>query len=95
MPYLETEMRKLEIEEVEMAKKKVKEMNGRLQVAALDVTKLALMRPDGHPGPYMYPNPFADGIKEKVQNDCVHWCMPGPIDTWNAILLEIVKKWKD
>ncbi|KAJ3700532.1 hypothetical protein LUZ61_004237 [Rhynchospora tenuis] len=94
MPYLEKEMRKLGIEEVEMARKKVKEMGGRLTVEALDVTKLALLRPDGHPGPYMFPNPFANGIKERVQNDCVHWCMPGPIDTWNAILLEIMKKWK-
>jgi xyloglucan O-acetyltransferase len=95
MPYLETEMHNSEIEEVELAKKKVRELGGRLRVEALDVTKLALMRPDGHPGPYMFPNPFADGIKEKVQNDCVHWCMPGPIDTWNTILLEIMKKWRD
>lgn len=49
-----------------MAKKKVKDMGGRLTVASLDVTKLTLMRPDGHPGSYMYPNPFADGIKEKI-----------------------------
>ncbi|KAF3329676.1 Protein ALTERED XYLOGLUCAN 4 [Carex littledalei] len=70
---------------------KVKE---KLTVAAFNVTKLALMRPDGHPGPYMYPNPFANGIKEKIHNDCLHWCMFGPIDTWNAILLEIIKKWE-
>jgi xyloglucan O-acetyltransferase len=93
MPYLEKEMRKAVIEEVAMAVKEVKEMDGRLRIEALDVTKLALLRPDGHPGSYMYPNPFADGMKKNVRNDCVHWCMPGPIDTWNAILLELMKRW--
>ncbi|KAJ4811038.1 Protein trichome birefringence [Rhynchospora pubera] len=95
MPHLENEMRKLAIEEVARAVKDVKEMNGWLRIEALDVTKLTFLRPDGHPGPYMFPNPFANGIKEGVPNDCVHWCMPGPIDTWNAILLELMKRWKD
>ncbi|KAJ4747610.1 Protein trichome birefringence [Rhynchospora pubera] len=95
MPHLENEMRKLAIEEVARAVKDVKEMNGWLRIEALDVTKLTFLRPDGHPGPYMFPNPFANGIKEGVPNDCVHWCMPGPIDTWNAILLELMKRWND
>ncbi|KAG1364057.1 protein ALTERED XYLOGLUCAN 4 [Cocos nucifera] len=90
MEYMDAEMRKIEVEEVAAAAKS----GGRLRIEALDVTKLALLRPDGHPGPYMYPNPFADGIKEKVQNDCVHWCLPGPIDAWNEILLEMIKRWK-
>ncbi|KAJ4818858.1 Protein trichome birefringence [Rhynchospora pubera] len=88
MPHLENEMRKLAIKEAARAVKDVKEMNGWLRIEALDVTKLTFLRPDGHPGPYMFPNPFANGIKEGVPNDCVHWCMPGPIDTWNAILLD-------
>ncbi|KAJ4772253.1 Protein trichome birefringence [Rhynchospora pubera] len=95
MPHLENEMRKLAIEEAARAVKDVKEMNGWLRIEALDVTKLTFLRPDGHSGPYMFPNPFANGIKEGVPNDCVHWCMPGPIDTWNTILLELMKKWKD
>ncbi|XP_010928570.1 xyloglucan O-acetyltransferase 2 isoform X1 [Elaeis guineensis] len=95
MEYMDAEMRKIEVEEVEAAASKgAAKSGGRLRIEALDVTKLALLRPDGHPGPYMYPNPFADGIKEKVQNDCVHWCLPGPIDTWNEILLEMIKRWK-
>ncbi|KAJ3707547.1 hypothetical protein LUZ61_011252 [Rhynchospora tenuis] len=95
MPHLENEMRKLAIEEVARAVKDVKEMNGLLRIEALDVTKLTFLRPDGHPGPYMFPNPFGNGIKKEVPNDCVHWCMPGPIDTWNAILLELMKRGKD
>ena len=59
----------------------------------LDVTKLALLRPDGHPGAYMNPFPFANGInpKKPVQNDCVHWCMPGVVDTWNEIFIQMLK----
>ncbi|KAL5122401.1 Protein ALTERED XYLOGLUCAN 4 [Glycine soja] len=91
---MDAEIRKIEIEEVENAKAKASEFRGfRLEV--LDVTKLALLRPDGHPGPYMNPFPFAKGVPERVQNDCVHWCLPGPIDTWNEIFLEMIKKWEE
>uniref|UniRef100_A0A0A9HQF3 Trichome birefringence-like C-terminal domain-containing protein n=1 Tax=Arundo donax TaxID=35708 RepID=A0A0A9HQF3_ARUDO len=43
----------------------------------------------------MHPLPFAGGERERVPNDCVHWCLPGPIDTWNEILLQFVKRWAD
>ena len=91
---MDGEMRKIEIEEVVAAKAKGNEF-GRLRFEVLDVTKLALLRPDGHPGPYMNPFPFFNGVQEHVQNDCVHWCLPGPIDTWNEIFLEIIKKWEE
>ncbi|CAK8536992.1 unnamed protein product [Lathyrus sativus] len=89
---MEGEIRRIEIEEVESAKAKAKFFGG-IRFEVLDVTKLALLRPDGHPGPYMNPFPFANGVQEYVQNDCVHWCLPGPIDTWNEIFLEVMKKW--
>ncbi|XP_050373323.1 xyloglucan O-acetyltransferase 1 [Argentina anserina] len=90
---MDADMRQVEVEEVEAAKVNANGVSG-LKVEELDVTYLSLMRPDGHPGPYMNPFPFADGMKERVQNDCVHWCLPGAIDTWNEIMLEIMKKWK-
>ncbi|KAF8040508.1 hypothetical protein BT93_B2665 [Corymbia citriodora subsp. variegata] len=89
---MDAEMRKIEVEEVEAAKADARDFSG-FRLEALDVTKLSLMRPDGHPGPYMHPFPFADGVKDRVQNDCVHWCLPGPIDAWNGILLEVIKRW--
>ncbi|XXG55388.1 hypothetical protein AAC387_Pa03g3070 [Persea americana] len=92
MESMDVEMRNIEIEEVEAAKKNGAQIG--LQFETLDITKLSLMRPDGHPGPYMYPFPFANGVPERVQNDCVHWCLPGPIDTWNEILLEVMKRWE-
>ncbi|MED6111092.1 Xyloglucan O-acetyltransferase 1 [Stylosanthes scabra] len=94
---MDAEIRRIEIEEVKIAKEKANNESGLLgfiRFEALDVTKLALLRPDGHPGPYMNPYPFAKGVPERVQNDCVHWCLPGPIDTWNEIFLEMIKKWK-
>ncbi|XP_068642863.1 xyloglucan O-acetyltransferase 1-like [Aristolochia californica] len=89
---MDAEMRKIEVEEVTAAKSKTGELG--LELEALDVTELSLLRPDGHPGPYMYPNPFANGVQERVQNDCVHWCLPGPIDTWNEIMLDVMKRWE-
>jgi hypothetical protein len=91
---VDDEIRKIEMEEVESAKAKMKQFGG-VRFEVLDVTKLALLRPDGHPSAYMNPFPFANGVSKYVQNDCVHWCLPGPIDTWNEIFLEIMKKGKD
>ncbi|CAM8882256.1 unnamed protein product [Rhodiola kirilowii] len=88
---MNAEMRRVEIEEVEAAQEIIKQSPG-VRLEVLDVTRLALLRPDGHPGPYMNPYPFADGPKERVQNDCVHWCLPGPIDTWNEILLDVMRR---
>ncbi|KAG5062028.1 hypothetical protein JHK85_003211 [Glycine max] len=93
-------IRRIQFEEVERAKARAKEL-GKAKAKAgnfkgftlevLDITKLALLRPDGHPGAFMNPFPFAKGVPKHVQNDCVHWCLPGPIDTWNEIFLEMMK----
>ncbi|WOL12137.1 protein ALTERED XYLOGLUCAN 4 [Canna indica] len=91
MQYMDALMRRIEVEEAAEAEKG----GGRVKFEALDVTEMALLRPDGHPGPYMHPNPFANGGGGgRVQNDCVHWCLPGPIDAWNEIFLQIVRRWK-
>ncbi|RVX06459.1 Protein trichome birefringence-like 19 [Vitis vinifera] len=45
------------------------------------------LRPDGHPSRYgHWPN-----ANVTLYNDCVHWCLPGPIDTWSDFLLEMLK----
>ncbi|KAI4355203.1 hypothetical protein L6164_003997 [Bauhinia variegata] len=76
-------MRDIELEEFE------KNSNRRVDLKLLDTTSLSLLRPDGHPGPYRQSHPFAEG-ETKVQNDCLHWCLPGPIDSWNDLLMEIL-----
>ncbi|RCV08182.1 hypothetical protein SETIT_1G305600v2 [Setaria italica] len=52
----------------------------------LDVSGMMQMRGDGHPGQYgHWPH-------EKVGFgiDCVHWCLPGPIDAWSELLLHLL-----
>lgn len=59
----------------------------------LDVTKVSLMRADGHPGPYRQRHPFEGKDSDQwVPNDCLHWCLPGPVDTWNQLLVKIVHR---
>ncbi|KAL5974323.1 hypothetical protein ACLOJK_030987 [Asimina triloba] len=72
----EWEIRNIQVEEVERAR-----MVGRNKLGYLDVTKATLMRPDGHPGIH-WNNNYMEGY-----SDCVHWCLPGPIDAWNDLLL--------
>uniref|UniRef100_A0A0E0ITJ2 Uncharacterized protein n=1 Tax=Oryza nivara TaxID=4536 RepID=A0A0E0ITJ2_ORYNI len=63
-----------------------------VRIEVLDVTKLASMRPDGHPGVYMNRDPFANGVDENMFSDCLHFCLPGPVDTFNEILVQLLKK---
>ncbi|KAF3443946.1 hypothetical protein FNV43_RR13636 [Rhamnella rubrinervis] len=74
-----------QIEEFKVAEREGKD-NG-LKFRLLDTTQAALLRPDGHPSRYGH------WANENVTlyNDCVHWCLPGPIDTWNDFLLEMLK----
>jgi hypothetical protein len=98
MSYMHKEMWRTGAEEAAAAADEARARGSAVTVEALEVTRLADMRADGHPGPYMHAFPFGDGGGEKkterVPNDCVHWCLPGPIDTWNEILLQMVKRWR-
>ncbi|KAK4393413.1 protein trichome birefringence-like 21 [Sesamum angolense] len=53
-----------------------------------DATKPMLLRADGHPSKYGH-WPVAN---QTIPNDCVHWCLPGPIDAWNDFLQELLKR---
>ncbi|ONK65612.1 uncharacterized protein A4U43_C07F38870 [Asparagus officinalis] len=62
-----------------------------IKIKLVDVFHLSMLRPDGHPGPYMKFHPFDHRDKNAgVQNDCTHWCLPGPIDAWNDLLMEML-----
>lgn len=62
----------------------------------MDITEAFQYRHDGHPGPYRSPDPNKitkrgpDG--RPPPQDCLHWCMPGPVDTWNELVLEIIRR---
>ncbi|KAG0486384.1 hypothetical protein HPP92_008479 [Vanilla planifolia] len=80
-------MRSIELEEFEKAKANVSKDGIRLKL--LDTYNLSSLRPDGHPGPYRNFHPFQNK-NVAVQNDCLHWCLPGPVDAWNDLLMEMV-----
>ncbi|PIN16779.1 hypothetical protein CDL12_10565 [Handroanthus impetiginosus] len=81
-------LRDIELEEFEKAS--IKASENRVNLKLFDVNPLSLLRPDGHPGPYRFFQPFAKDKNAKVINDCLHWCLPGPIDSWNDLLMELV-----
>ncbi|VFQ77556.1 unnamed protein product [Cuscuta campestris] len=62
----------------------------------MDITRVFEYRRDGHPGPYRSPDPNKitkrgpDG--RPPPQDCLHWCMPGPVDTWNEMVLELIRR---
>ncbi|PON75982.1 Altered xyloglucan 4-like [Trema orientale] len=77
-------MRNIQVEESERARENGEKQGKKFGV--VDVTRAMLMRPDGHPGSHW------DNKWMKGYNDCVHWCMPGPVDYWNDFLMAVMRK---
>ncbi|KAG2714480.1 hypothetical protein I3760_03G028400 [Carya illinoinensis] len=78
------QVRNVQVEEYERARKVAEKQGKRFGV--VDVTRAMLMRPDGHPGEH-WGNKWKGGY-----NDCVHWCMPGPVDTWSELFMAVLRK---
>ncbi|KAK8952153.1 hypothetical protein KSP39_PZI004179 [Platanthera zijinensis] len=57
-----------------------------LEFRLLDTTQAMMMRPDGHPSSYGH-WPHEQRV---LYNDCVHWCLPGPVDMWNDFLFQVL-----
>lgn len=53
----------------------------------LDVTEAMRPRADGHPNHFGQP----PEMRSTTISDCLSWCLPGPIDLWNELLLQIMK----
>jgi hypothetical protein len=74
-----------EVKEFRRAKREGKRRG--LDFRLLDISAAMVVRPDGHP------NHYGHWPHENVTiADCVHWCLPGPIDTWNELLLQMLKR---
>lgn len=83
-PYALQEIYETQVEEFAAAEKEARQKG--LRFALMNITDVMLMRPDGHPHKYGH------NLDRNVSiNDCVHWCMPGPVDTWNEFLLHMIK----
>ncbi|CAM0885133.1 unnamed protein product [Alopecurus aequalis] len=87
---VDAEMRKAALEEAAAAAAQRRRSGLRFEV--LDVMRLASMWPDGHSGIYVFRNAYAGRqVPETVANvDYRHWCAPGPVDTFNDILVNMV-----
>ena len=54
----------------------------------IDVAAPSALRPDGAMGGY-WPSTLTPSGQNK-QLDCVHYCLPGVVDTWNALLYNLL-----
>ncbi|OEL28198.1 Protein ALTERED XYLOGLUCAN 4-like [Dichanthelium oligosanthes] len=80
------EIRNAQLEEVNRSQKQISH-KGQMGIEILDVTKAMSMRPDAHPGIHL------NNEWMRSYSDCCHWCLPGPIDMWNELLLSVLKKY--
>ncbi|KAL7094580.1 hypothetical protein ACP275_11G113100 [Erythranthe tilingii] len=80
------EMYLIQLEELRIAQKVGRRTGGKFRL--FDATRAMLLRPDGHPSKYGH----LQGANQSFANDCVHWCLPGPIDAWNDFLQELLKR---
>ncbi|KAA8530532.1 hypothetical protein F0562_005241 [Nyssa sinensis] len=73
-----------QVEELRRAEKEGRKRG--LKFRILDTSEAMVVRPDGHP------NHYGHWPQENVTiADCVHWCLPGPVDTWNEFLVQMLK----
>ena len=56
-------------------------------VSYLDVFSLSAMRPDAALGAAYFDARFPNNSRRV---DCVHYCLPGPPDTWNRLLFSLL-----
>ncbi|CAI9109974.1 OLC1v1009923C1 [Oldenlandia corymbosa var. corymbosa] len=80
------EMYTIQLQELRIAQKEGRRKGYRFKL--FDATQSMLLRPDGHPSKYGH----WQNQTVSMANDCVHWCLPGPIDSWNDFLLELLKR---
>ncbi|GJN22142.1 hypothetical protein PR202_gb09681 [Eleusine coracana subsp. coracana] len=58
------------------------------ELLVLDITDAMDLRPDGHPSRYGHPP--GGSVEGTFVVDCLHWCLPGPIDLWNELLFQML-----
>ncbi|KAL1558932.1 hypothetical protein AAHA92_09337 [Salvia divinorum] len=79
----------IQLEELRVAQEEGRRSGGTFKL--FDATVAMLLRPDGHPSKYGH-WPVEN---QTFANDCVHWCLPGPIDAWNDFLHQLLKRETD
>ncbi|XP_051121152.1 protein YLS7-like [Andrographis paniculata] len=86
-------MHEKQLTEFDVATKK---KTNKSKMIFMDITKAFSYRHDGHPGPYRSPDPKKKTTRgpdgKPPPQDCLHWCMPGPVDTWNEMVFETIRR---
>ncbi|QHN81076.1 hypothetical protein HN51_057942 [Arachis hypogaea] len=78
-------MHHAQVDEFREAEKEARKKG--LHFGLIDISEAMSLRPDAHPDKY--------GLiynKNVKVVDCVHWCLPGAIDTWNEFLFYKMKQ---
>ncbi|TVU11684.1 hypothetical protein EJB05_45284, partial [Eragrostis curvula] len=86
MAELDLDFHTAQVEEFARVKAEAAARGSSARLLLMDTTAAMLLRPDGHPSRYGH---WPDE-KVELYNDCVHWCLPGPIDAWNEMLLQMM-----
>ncbi|KAH7297896.1 hypothetical protein KP509_25G017400 [Ceratopteris richardii] len=85
LPWMSDAMSKVQNQEFKRAVEHIhSHAIGPKRLRLLNITYSSFLRPDGHP------NSFRIMTPHEPRSDCLHWCLPGPIDTWNEILMQII-----
>lgn len=86
MSGLDVDFHAAQVEEFRRAEAAAAASGSAVRMLLMDATAAMVARADGHPSRYGH------WAHEKVTlyNDCVHWCLPGPIDVWNEMLLQML-----
>ncbi|KAL6911416.1 hypothetical protein ACP4OV_000221 [Aristida adscensionis] len=59
-----------------------------VELLLLDITAAMALRPDGHPSRYGHPP--GGSVEGSFVVDCLHWCLPGPIDLWSELIFHML-----
>ncbi|CAN6239563.1 unnamed protein product [Urochloa humidicola] len=59
-----------------------------VELQLLDITEAMELRPDGHPSRYGHPP--GGSVEGSFVVDCLHWCLPGPIDLWSELMFQML-----
>ncbi|CAI9101931.1 OLC1v1000099C1 [Oldenlandia corymbosa var. corymbosa] len=86
LEYLVSEMHRIQVKELRVAQEEGQKTGLRFRL--FNATHPMSLRPDGHPSKYGHPRHQT----EITFNDCLHWCLPGPLDTLNDFLLELLRR---
>ncbi|TVU11672.1 hypothetical protein EJB05_45272, partial [Eragrostis curvula] len=84
----ELDFHTMQVEELAAAKEAAKATGGTVKMILMDTTDAMILRADAHPSKYRGYYKAEENIHKF--NDCVHWCLPGAIDTWNDMLLHML-----